>query len=798
MRRSTVLGIAMVFATLSVVLLPGPLSLAHNEPKPKPEMPEPEPPPTPTPEPPPIPEAPPPPPRMYIERLTPPRWSWLHWWEANRDAHLDVLQQGPGDQPVDPEQLRACHQRAAKALVDVLEDPKKRPPSVRGAAALALGRMGDVGALPALQAAAKADRQEAVRVSARVALGLLDSSDAEKGLWGLPSQPQTFDREASLCGLGFRSERVANWLTRMRSEVKGPAPARAAMAAWGMRQGGDPANARLLREVIARTTDPWLASEAILALGCQHKNEARPSERDRRLLIAVLLADFGGKDMPALQAMNQRMRKVLVAYELHQKALRSYRAAYRRYVREHQEEFSKKVKAYQEQVKQYEKPHEKYVKEYEAWRRENVKFFEKGSRAYWEAVERSKKNIDWENWRYFEDGKWHGLSKLAVKERFLNNGYFRRYRRKMEKWLQEEVQLVPKWAAPPPPQLPDLEKMQVGKQTTVVIGDALIYRGRLRGSAAIALGSVDHPDARKALLTALAEPGNAYSDLYKGFAIMSLGRIGTERCMKALVNILAGDGSAAALTPRQRLHSPLRGYAALALGLYARTIATPQGPKSRPDATRAMEALADRLGDRNETPEVRCACAVALGLTRRTAVLKLFQGARKALGDASKLVQCYALLGRAMAGDKTIIKPVKKILDESSGGVDPAEILGRRAAVLALGVAGNTAALPILRKAWHQSYYVNRETMLATALLKAYNATDALVKLLRDSTDPLAQEFAARSLGELLARQRPQRLSWLTADSNYMMRNVRMLPFQALANDFLFGYLIPSFGAQWR
>ena len=53
-------------------------------------------------------------------------------------------------------------------------------------------------------------------------------------------------------------------------------------------------------------------------------------------------------------------------------------------------------------------------------------------------------------------------------------------------------------------------------------------------------------------------------------------------------------------------------------------------------------------------------------------------------------------------------------------------------------------------------------------------------------------------LGELFAAERPQRLAWFTNDSNYTMKNQRRLPYQMLTNEFLFGYLIPAFGEEWR
>jgi hypothetical protein len=55
----------------------------------------------------------------------------------------------------------------------------------------------------------------------------------------------------------------------------------------------------------------------------------------------------------------------------------------------------------------------------------------------------------------------------------------------------------------------------------------------------------------------------------------------------------------------------------------------------------------------------------------------------------------------------------------------------------------------------------------------------------------------AQALGELLAAERPTTLDRLTAGCNFTVRNDEMRPLQALANGFLYDYLIASFGENW-
>jgi hypothetical protein len=75
--------------------------------------------------------------------------------------------------------------------------------------------------------------------------------------------------------------------------------------------------------------------------------------------------------------------------------------------------------------------------------------------------------------------------------------------------------------------------------------------------------------------------------------------------------------------------------------------------------------------------------------------------------------------------------------------------------------------------------------------------TDPLVRLLDTSPNTLEQAFAAQCLGELFLEERPYRLRWLVNGNNYAMKNERMRPYHATANEFLYEYLIPCFGDEW-
>ena len=76
----------------------------------------------------------------------PPRWSWLHWWEANRDRYLIAPSQDEAVQATDRAQLAALREEAARELVKAIASPGRDV--VAAEAALALGRMRHEPSLP--------------------------------------------------------------------------------------------------------------------------------------------------------------------------------------------------------------------------------------------------------------------------------------------------------------------------------------------------------------------------------------------------------------------------------------------------------------------------------------------------------------------------------------------------------------------------------------------------------------------------------------------------------------------------
>ena len=655
------------------VLLAGLISFtlchAHNTPPPKPPAPKP----------------PAPPPRAHVWWIHPPRWSWLHWWEANRDPYLEVIRQGRGGQKPDQKVIAGFRDQAVAALLEATASPRWL---VRASAALALGRMGEKTALRTLTNMAEKDQSERARAYALISLGLLDSAEAEEVLTR-GGRRSGQEREAVLVAIALLSRIDPDTLVGLQDRLAGGPVGEAIMAALAMKNSTDPGNADLFGRILDRTESPWLASEGILALGGLSRSQAKAG----RALEKILLASDRTKWPPVWKDLERSHGKLLGLVRLIEAKASQYGAAHRR-----------------------------YADRYERWRRENNP----------------------------------NAPAAAPKARHL-------------------------------------------RPRVVTLGFERILQSRLRASAAVALGRIRDPYSSEVLWRALKQPDDKFSDLYKGFVIMSLGQLGEPAALPVLGNVLRQ--AKPKLTRRRsssERDSPLRGYAALALGLYARSVKTPQGPELRPGSAKVCRELAQRLADRRETLEVRSAAALALGLTGRTENLKLLQPAGERVRWSNDVLVGYVLLARGMLGDKTIIVPARKFLSVDNDRTDMFGIIARRAAVLGLGVLGSQEAIPVLREAWGLSYYVNREAALAFSLCQAYNVTVPLVELLKDSKSPLEQAFAVRCLGELFTSVRPQRLSRLISGSNYTMKNVPLNRYQSLANDFLFDYLIPAFGEQWR
>ncbi len=639
---------------------------------------------------------------VQTEWIYPLRWSWLHWWEANRDLYL-IQSAQKVNQEVQPDVLKAQRAKAVKALTAALGAQDWQ---VRSTAAFALGQMQEQAALADLMRLAQGDSRAEVQQTAVLAIGLLNSAEAEKTLTakGRVADIVQLARAKALGLLMKILPATAKEFSRPGARIAMPV---SVARIWMLSQLEGAATTDFYFETLKRTDNPWLAAEAMIALG------KSGNQQTVNVLADVLLVTEMGQTLPVWRRLESvRLEKLDMAGTL--KNLRAVAAN---------------------------TALEQFYREY------LVRF-----------------------------GIWHRDSLAPSKP----------------DWFDRSKQLY-----------------------TLRLGWEEIYEGNLRAAAAIALGHMNNPRARQALLLALQQDGaefggmwqdvnalaraHEFSNLHKGMVLMSLGLQSDPACLDALLATL--DGRIVCRVERsieEQANSPLRGYAALALGLYAKPVETPQGQEDRPGFERVCEVLSRCAANPDETSEVRAAATLALGLTGRTDNLRRFAAINEnavRLRDSMQIG--YGLLARAMLGDQGIVKEVQALLAVPETPDSTADLLSRRAAVLALGVGGAQENIPVLTAAWHQSYYVNREISYALALCRAYSATDSLVEQLTQGENFWSRSFGARCLADLFMPRGRRRIARMLNLTNYAMRNNSNLFFQGIANEFLTYLLIPSFGEIW-
>ncbi len=677
-------------------------------------------------------ETPVPPPIPHIltgdtfRTIPPPRWSWVHWWEANRDRFLQpppaqsvrsttepiaTTQQVPATQESDPVRIEAV-----RLLLEVIE--KGSDESLVEQATLAIGKIQYRTAIPLLAAEAAKSKSQRVRRAALVALGLIGGPEAEIQILAF-NPTTTDDRLAAITALGLlptiQPSTIASLQAALAPAMQAPvnqgtqgndnqlhgaiqknrvttADAQTAtMLCWALRQHPVPDDMKFYQGIIWNNESPWVASEAITALGASP--DSTPA------LAKMLNGDATAiNEIASWNILDQVSRQKSAA--ANNRATQGTRQ------------------------QQYDRAYNSYLKQYQAYQKRN-----------------------------------------------------------------------PNAAAP-------LQRGQVVALPPTFIGEEQILTGELRTSAAIALGHTNREDARDALVQFLDPSADEYMFAPRDFSIMALPTYANEQTRDKLILLLGKKDQQGKMQLEGAPGDPTRGFAALALGMYAQTYDTPSGPADRPDYQNALIALAERLDDQQDNLETRCACAVALGLSHRTealpAMIKTTQKLNLKQRNTDELLYGFLLLGRALAGDHNLLEPATGLLVRQGDETSTSGILSRRAGVLALGVMKSSAVVPILTQAWHLNYWVNREVIIALKLVGATGTAKPIMDRLRTSKDPKEQAYMAQALGELLAKEQPTRLTRLIAETNFTVRDDPAVPLKEYANEFLFAYLIPCFGDTWR
>ncbi len=711
-----------------------------------------------------------PPPLDAFRRLKPQPSAWFAWWEANRDPYLGVVRQGAEQKP-DVAEVEDFRRQAIESLLAALASDS---PALRAASSLALGDIGNERFLRPLTELANKDKEVKVRQAAILAIGLLDIPKGEQVLAEIAFKPlpafengfldTPSDRQAALIALGLMGrlkpdttvnlqEMCNRWLTmsplaawaltrpldpsdptapilyrssginsqkQALSEASGLAVS--AISCSLLARLDDPVSGRLLQEALDRTNVPWIASNAMLALG------SRGDKASATGLADILLSTARGKSLPVCKALeeqnvhltylwNVRCSKLVCDDVNHggrdATAANAYIAAFNRAIGG--EVITRKVPGM-------------------LWGDYKMLYFQMhyGGEDYDEAQYKGQ---------VIRDYCWLGL---GTKKDISHMAYH------------------------------------------VNLGVEPIFAANLRASAAIALGRIDGPVSRQALRKVLAEEDDDFSDAYKSMAIMSLGQLGDFDALPALTELVHPTAPRGIVISKERIQNPLRSFAALALGLYARPVATPQGIIDRKDYEKVSMLLAERADDVKEEQDVRAACALSLGLSGRTENLKHLQAAWKHVGEKDDLLTGYMILARGMLGDRTIVQPARTFLADRNNKAGTLSVLARRAVVLGLGLTGSQEVIPVLTNCWELNDHVSRETAVAMYFCQGgIPATQRLLAVLQRGATPEGKALAALCLGELYAKERPSRLSRLTNGSNYMMMIPRLSYYREIANEFL-------------
>ncbi len=723
---------------------------------------------------------------------------WEAWWEANRDPYLEVIRQGM-DQQADPDALERFREQATESLLAALKSDSF---ALRASAAVALGQIGAEKSIEPLTKVAKHDKDVRVRQAAILALGLLGGPDAERTLSrfafaGLSSprnrpldrpnelqaallslnllrdpSPEVVEGLRKVCrGMDPIASGMSSWsLTRPVDPTDPPVPrklfrthgllaarelsegsrlAASAISCWALSRRNDPADLELFQGLLTRTNVPWIANEAILALGSAGKGEPAMITA----LSEVALGTAKGRALPVYRMLDAQADHLAHLWKTRQSEV----------VREDYKRKGLRPRGSSPQ---------------------------RGIRAYIAAVKRVYGDGYFQ--LHYSGADYDATPCPKPWQRVLDQGPTIRDYTWLCQWHRQGA--VQDTRRPP---------------FIIYFGVEPVVMANIRSSAAVGLGRIDSLDSRTSLRQVLAEKekdadeehfaSSDYSAMYKSMAIMSLGQMADVEAVPALAELVHPTSPHGVVVSKDRIESPLRGFAALALGLYSRPIRKSYETVDREGSDKICRLLAERLADRDELEDVRAACALALGLSGRTENLTYLQPASKTVEAEDDLLTGYMILARAMVGDKTILKPAGAYLSVQNNRTDRDGVLGRRAAVLGLGLTGSREAVATLRGCWNLGYHVAHEASVALSFCRGYDATEAYVGVMNSAEQtPENRALAARCLGELLMKERPSRLATrLVNGSNYEMRIPRLMYYRALANEFLFTGLLAPTAGEW-
>ncbi len=280
-----------------------------------------------------------------------------------------------------------------------------------------------------------------------------------------------------------------------------------------------------------------------------------------------------------------------------------------------------------------------------------------------------------------------------------------------------------------------------GTESIPYLRDAAVDRDdEVRRASLLALGVLARPDD-ESTLEVLIHALHAEKDRpARNAAALSLGRFPIERAARELKWAYdTGDA----------MHQP---FAALALGLHARTSADP-----------SIRSLLRRELEERANADLRSALCVAAALSGDAGSLPALRKITSERGDPE--VRAHAAFALGLLDDREGGSPILREL--LRGSSQPSV---QREAAIALGMLGDREALKILLDLVEDggSVYVQGSAAVALGRIGGGEASDALLALLRDERRPgIARGLASVGLGLLLDRTEGRSLARIGADLDW-------------------------------
>jgi HEAT repeat protein len=310
---------------------------------------------------------------------------------------------------------------------------------------------------------------------------------------------------------------------------------------------------------------------------------------------------------------------------------------------------------------------------------------------------------------------------------------------------------------------------------------------------------------------------NGDRDFYRGAALLSLASLAQREDEQVFEDALDGrtrvlDGNLRQTTARGhvtggpvtgspglvkerdfiRRDDPIRGYAAIAIGMYLKRFSEP-APQTIPQQKivpiryehetqranrRLLDQLSRTLANQRELPDVRAAAAMGLGLSGHPDAAGLIAQGLEQAKPQEIMVIGYGTLAMALLGDDRAAIPAARYLeqlDEARGdsrfASDNAteDVLGLRAMALALGLIGGDKAASALSDAWATDPWLSLESAKALSWVEDDSLAEPLTASLLGNPNEPEAVLAALGLGEMFESARPSRLSRLSVGSNYAL-----------------------------